>query len=101
LGDCPSIGCDTNINEYSTVATINISVNDSTTPTMKRRSSSGDQYLTFFDNFVLTRINQPFGAVAHSYTFGLLANILLPVRWVLAVVTIAVFATHEGQSRKG
>jgi hypothetical protein len=101
LGDCPSIGCDTNISEYSTVATININVNDRTTPTMKRNSSSGDQYLTFLDNFFLTCIYQPLSAVAHSNALRLLTKFILPVSWVLAVIPIAIFAAHEGQSREG
>jgi hypothetical protein len=99
LGDCPSIGCDTNINEYSTVATMNINVNDRTTPTMNRSSSSGDQYLTFLDNFFLTCIYQPFGAVAHSDAARLLADFLLPVLRVLAIVAVAVFAASKHQRR--
>jgi hypothetical protein len=100
FGDCPSIGCDTNINEYSTVATININVNDNTTPTMKRSSSSGDQYLTFFDNFFLTCIYQPFGAVAHSDAPRFLAEFVFPVRRVLAIVAVAVFAASKHQRRQ-
>jgi hypothetical protein len=69
-------------------------------PTMNRSSSSGDHSLVGF-MFFLACIYQPFGAVAHSYTFGLLADFLLPVLRVLAVIPITVFATHEGQSRKG
>jgi hypothetical protein len=62
---------------------------------MNRSNSSGDQYLTFFDNFVLTRINQPLSAVAHSYAFGLFADFLLPVRRVLAVIAVAVFTASK------
>jgi hypothetical protein len=61
---------------------------------MNRSNSSGDHSLLGFILF-FTRIYQPLGAVAHSYTFGLLANILLPVRWVLAVVAVPVFASGE------
>jgi len=95
FGDCPSIGCDTNTSEYSTVATIKVSVSDSTMPTMNRNSSSGDHSLVGFIFF--TRIYQPFGAVAHSYTLRLLADLLLPVRRVLAVIPIAVFAARQKQ----
>jgi hypothetical protein len=74
---------------------MNINVNDRTTPTMKRSSSSGDQYLTFLDNFFLTCIYQPFGAIAHSDTARLLAEFVFPVCWVLAVITVTVLATRK------
>jgi hypothetical protein len=51
--------------------------------------------------FFLACIYQPFGAITHSDALGLLADFLLPVLRVLAVIPITVFATHEGQSRKG
>jgi hypothetical protein len=98
FGDCPSIGCDTNTSEYSTVATMNVSVSDSTIPTMNRSSSSGDHSLVGFIFF--TRIYQPFGAIAHSNAFGLLANFLLPIYRVLAVIPIAIFAANQRQSRE-
>jgi hypothetical protein len=94
FGDCPSIGCDTNTSEYSTVATMNVNVSESTIPTMKRSSSSGDHSLRGFIFF--TRIYQPLGAVAHSYTLRLLADFLLPVFRVLAVIPVPILATHEG-----
>jgi hypothetical protein len=97
LGDCPSIGCDTNTNEYSTVATIKVSVSDRTMPTMNRSSSSGDHSLVGFIFF--TRIYQPLGTVTHSNAFGLLADFLLPVRRVLAIVAVAVLAAHQRQRR--
>jgi hypothetical protein len=93
LGDCPSIGCDTNTSEYSTVATINVSVSDNTMPTMNRSSSSGDHSLLGFIFF--TCIYQPFGAVAHSYTLRFLTLFDLPVVWVLAVIPIAILTPRQ------
>jgi hypothetical protein len=63
-------------------------------PTINRNSSSGDHSLVGF-TFFLTRIYKPLGAVAHSDALGLLADFLLPVRRVLAVIPIAVFAARE------
>jgi hypothetical protein len=73
---------------------MNVSVSDKTIPTMNRSISSGDHSLVGF-MFFLTCIYQPFGAVAHSYTLGLLANIFLPVSRVLAVVSVAIFASSK------
>jgi hypothetical protein len=67
---------------------------------MNRSISSGDHSLLGFMLF-FTRIYQPLGAIAHSNAFGLLANFFLPLSWVLAIIPIAVFAAHEGQSREG
>jgi hypothetical protein len=101
LGDCPSIGCDTNTNEYSTVATMNVNVSDSTMPTMNRSSSSGDHSLVgFMLFFFFACIYQPFGAVTHSYAARLLAEFVLPVFRVLAVVAVAVFAARQQQYRQ-
>jgi hypothetical protein len=62
---------------------------------MKRSISSGDHSLLGFIFF--TRIYQPLGAVAHSYTLRLLADFFLPVSRVLAVITVTVFASGEHQ----
>jgi hypothetical protein len=48
--------------------------------------------------FFFARIYQPLGAVAHSYTLGLLADFFLPVSWVLALIPITVFAANQRQS---
>jgi hypothetical protein len=45
-------------------------------------------------------VYQPFGAVAHSDALGLLADFLLPVLRVLAIIPIAVFAANQRQSRE-
>jgi len=94
FGDCPSIGCDTNTSEYSTVATMNVSVSDKTIPTMNRSISSGDHSLVGF-MFFLTCIYQPFSAVAHSNALGLLADFLLPVLRVLAVIAVSIFTSSK------
>jgi hypothetical protein len=78
---------------------MNVSVSDNTMPTMNRSISSGDHSLLGFIFF--TRIYQPLSAVAHRNAARLLAEFILPVRGILAVVPIAVFAAHEGQSREG
>jgi hypothetical protein len=92
------MGCDTNTSEYSTVATIKVSVNDRTMPTMNRSSSSGVHSLLGFMLF-FTCVYQPFGAIAHSDALGLLADFLLPVLRVLAIVAVAVFAARKYQRR--
>jgi hypothetical protein len=77
---------------------MNVSVSESTMPTMNRSSSSGDHSLLGFIFF--TRIYKPFSAIAHSDALGLLADFLLPIRRILAVIPIAVFATNQRQSRE-
>jgi hypothetical protein len=79
---------------------MNVSVTDSTIPTMKRRSSSGVHSLAGF-MLVLTCVYKIFGAVPRRHALGFLALFDLPVVGVLAIIPKAVFATHEGQSRKG
>jgi hypothetical protein len=45
-----------------------------------------------------TRIYQPLGAIAHSNAPRFLAEFVFPVRRVLAVIPITVFAANQRQS---
>jgi hypothetical protein len=44
-------------------------------------------------------VYQPFGAIAHSDALGLLADFLLPVLRVLAIVAVTVLAARKYQRR--
>ena len=94
LGACPSIGCDTKISEYRTVATINISVTERTTPTINLSNSSG---VHSFAGFIgrLTGRDEVLCAVPGCYALRLLALRHFPVSGVLALVAVTVFAPRQ------
>jgi hypothetical protein len=79
---------------------MNVNVSDRTMPTMNRSSSSGVHSLVGFIFIFFARIYQPLSAVAHSDASRLLAEFVFPIRWVLAIVAVAIFAANKHQRRQ-